>query len=129
MINMPIIRIESQVESKEEFDKIKEGSQLPDEIWTFIEKKQLFSEKVNTLIDRFTDKYNVGNASEILNDFLNYLRDREKIGKQQLQELEIRIEARELYKQINTYKCISENQVETFALDMYKKGLEQQQKK
>ena len=125
---MSIIRIESPVESKEEFDKIKEGSQLPDETWTFIEKKQLFSEKVNLFSNKFCIENNIDDG-DLFTNFINYLRDREKIEKQQLQELEIRIEARTFFKQIETDMDVSENQIENIALHFYKKGLEQQQKK
>ena len=119
---MPILRIEKPVETKEEFDKIKECSQLPDETWTFIEKEELFSEKVSKFSNKFCA--DVGfDDDEIFTDFVNYLRDIEK--KENTQELEIRIEARNMYTDVNM--GIGENKLEELALHFYKKGLEQKE--
>lgn len=78
---MPILLIKKEVEDKEEFDKLFYANSLPDEEWIFIEKEESFSEKVNSFINDFINKNNISNTSELLTDFLNYIRDQEKIIK------------------------------------------------
>lgn len=78
---MTILLIKKEIKDKEEFDKLFYANSLPDEEWIFIEKEESFSEKVNSFIDKFVDEYNVGDTSELLTDFLNYIRDQEKIIK------------------------------------------------